>query len=185
LGGRDPAVQWSRFWDGHWRLVLFDLPVSQNKKRTRLRNYVRRRGYGCLQKSVWITPDKFTQEKQLLRGANIDVKSLIFLEGRPCASESDIEIVTGAWNFGRINSLYQHHLQVLAEKPTGKVRTEGSAKALRRWASRERAAWNDAAECDPLLPEKLLPPGYLGQQAWKKRVQILRIARRDLQDFRP
>ena len=27
LGGRDPQAQWTRYWDGRWRLVLFDVPT--------------------------------------------------------------------------------------------------------------------------------------------------------------
>src|SRR5664280_1246824 len=37
LGGRDPVSQWSRDWDGLWRLVLFDIPIKQNSHRNRLR----------------------------------------------------------------------------------------------------------------------------------------------------
>src|SRR6266496_3474214 len=29
LGGRDPDAWWRRRWDGHWRLVLFDVPNAQ------------------------------------------------------------------------------------------------------------------------------------------------------------
>ncbi|MBA2585798.1 MAG: hypothetical protein H0U99_04865, partial [Chthoniobacterales bacterium] len=46
LGGRDPKAQWSRAWDGRWRLVLFDVPVGQDAKRSRLRRYLRNRSFG-------------------------------------------------------------------------------------------------------------------------------------------
>src|ERR1041385_675509 len=38
LGGRDPELHWRRNWDGYWRLILFDLPVtrSADRKSTRL-----------------------------------------------------------------------------------------------------------------------------------------------------
>src|ERR1017187_5189807 len=39
LGGRDPQARWAREWDGRWRLVLFDVPTSQNSHRVRLRRY--------------------------------------------------------------------------------------------------------------------------------------------------
>src|SRR5262249_8993689 len=55
LGGRDPEARWSREWDGRWRLVLFDVPTSQNTHRARLRRYLRDKGFGYLQNSVWIT----------------------------------------------------------------------------------------------------------------------------------
>src|SRR5690349_1086942 len=49
LGGRDPAAQWSRLWDGQWRMVLFDVPNSENARRLRLRRYLRARHFGYLQ----------------------------------------------------------------------------------------------------------------------------------------
>ena len=50
LGGRDPAEHWSRIWDGNWRLVLFDVPTTQNSRRSQLRRYLRSRGFllGCV-----------------------------------------------------------------------------------------------------------------------------------------
>src|SRR5208282_134723 len=66
LGGRDPQIQWARKWDGRWRLVLFDVPTTRNTYRDRLRRYLRDKGFGCLQNSVWITPDSLKEERQIL-----------------------------------------------------------------------------------------------------------------------
>jgi len=85
LGGRDPQARWSRQWDGCWRLVLFDVPTAQNTHRGRLRRYLRSKGFGYLQKSVWITPDSLEEERQIVGGGKINVESLILLEARPCA----------------------------------------------------------------------------------------------------
>src|SRR5213595_143520 len=57
IGGRDPQTRWSRKWDGRWRLVIFDVPTARNSHRARLRRYLREKGFGCLQNSLWITPD--------------------------------------------------------------------------------------------------------------------------------
>jgi phenylacetic acid degradation operon negative regulatory protein len=86
LGGRDPEAQWARPWDGQWRLVLFDVPTGQNAQRERLRRYLRDKGFGYLQNSVWISPDPLTAEREVLGGGKINVESLILLEARPCAS---------------------------------------------------------------------------------------------------
>ena len=50
---------------------------------------------GYLHNSVWITPDSPAEERQILVDGNINVESLILLEARPCAGETDAEIV--AW----------------------------------------------------------------------------------------
>ena len=185
LGGRDPAAKWSRAWDGRWRLILFDLPTTHNTQRSRLRRYLRDRGFGYLQNSVWITPDPLETEARVFRGARIDVESLIVMEARPCAGESDAQIVAGAWDFGRINRLYEQHLKILMAKPTERLQNKSHARTFRRWAKAERAAWRKAINSDPLLPERLLPREYLGRRAWQRRIKVLGKAKQDLQTFTP
>jgi len=185
LGGRDPGTQWARTWDGRWRLVLFDVPMGQNAQRERLRRYLRGKGFGHLQNSVWISPDPLAQEREIFGGGRINVESLIVLEARPCAGESDAEIVAGAWDFERINRRYARHLKVLAERPGGALRNDAATNALRRWAVAEHEAWREAVTNDPLLPVRILPAEYLGQQAWRRRVEVLRDAGRQLRTFNP
>ena len=145
--------------------------------------YLRDKGFGYLQNSVWITPDPLTEEREILGGGRINVESLLLLEARPCAGESDAEIVAGAWDFERINRRYARHLKVIDERPAGALRNEAAAKALLRWAAAEREAWLEAVTIDPLLPGRILPSDYLGQQAWRRRVEVLRDASRLLRTF--
>jgi phenylacetic acid degradation operon negative regulatory protein len=183
LGGRDPQVQWTRRWDGRWRLVLFDVPVCENVRRQRLRRYLRGRAFGCLQDSVWITPDPVHSEREILAGGEIDAASLLLLEARPAAGESDAQIVSGAWDFARINQSYARHMEVLDEFPSRPLRDVAAARALQQWAADEREAWLAAVQCDPLLPETLLPREYLGRNAWRRRKEVLSRAGRRLRTF--
>ena len=183
LGGRDPQTRWSRNWDGRWRLVLFDVPVGHDSHRRLLRRYLHDRGFGCLQGSVWVTPDPMEEEKQILVGAKTDVASLLLLDAQPCAGESDTEIVDAAWDFKHINRRYARLMKILDERPEGSLRSEAAAKALLRWAGEEHQAWLDAVTNDPLLPQRLLPSGYLGQTAWQRRVEAFLQAGAQLQAF--
>jgi phenylacetic acid degradation operon negative regulatory protein len=171
LGGRDPEACWSRPWDGRWRLVLFDYPRAKDTVRDNLRRYLRQRGFGHLQNSVWITPDPLTSERAVFSGGKADVESLILLEARPAAGETDDEIVVGAWDFSAINRCYEAHLAVLEAFPSDKP--TAPASTLQRWYRQEQAAWIQAVSKDPLLPEQLLPRGYLGRKAWRTRLQVL------------
>jgi len=184
LGGRDPEQRWARPWDGKWRLVLFDIPTGQNAQRERLRRYLRDKGFGYVQNSVWITPDPLEEERQIFGDGKINVESLLLLEARPCAGESDAEIVAGAWDFGLINRHYVQHLKLLGERPAGVLRDDASAKALLRWAARERQIWLNAVMSDPLLPARVLPSDYLGQSAWRRRMEVFRDASRQLHAFK-
>ena len=184
LGGRDPQTQWSRQWDGRWRLVLFDVPVELNVQRERLRRFLRDRGFGCLQGSVWITPDPVQREQELLADGKVDVEALLLLEARPCAGETDSEIVHGAWDFRRINERYERYLKILDQCPTEPLRDSTAARGLRQWATEERETWLEAVTLDPLLPESLLPQDYLGRRAWRHRVKVLRQAGQLSNSFR-
>lgn len=185
LGGRDPEAQWARTWDGQWRLVLFDVPTGRNAQRERLRRYLRGKSFGYLQNSVWISPDPLVQECEILGGGKINVESLILLEAHPCAGESDAEIVAGAWDFERINRRYARHLKVLEVRPGSALRSDATARAMLHWAAAEREAWLDAVKHDPLLPRQILPSDYLGQQAWRRRFEVLRDAGEQLRTFNP
>jgi hypothetical protein len=75
------------------------------------------------------------------------------------------------------------YLKVLEERPGGALRNDAAAKALLRWAAAERETWLDAVTDDPLLPGRILPSDYLGQRAWRRRVEVLRDGSRQLRTF--
>jgi phenylacetic acid degradation operon negative regulatory protein len=179
LGGRDPVRQWNRGWDGKWRLVVFDVPENRSATRARLRRALRERWFGCLQKSVWISPDPLDDEVKRWSGLGEDVESILCLEARPSAGEPDGAVVAGAWDFERINRLYERCQGVLAQLPAGNVTGAGTADRVRlhRWARLEQAAWLEAMSVDPLLPSVLLPDGYLGKEVWQMRVEVLKQAK--------
>ena len=72
---------------------------------------------------------------------------------------------------------------MLEERPGSTLRNDAAAKSLLRWAAAEREAWLEAVTNDPLLPGRILPADYLGQQAWRRRVEVFRDAGRQLHTF--
>jgi hypothetical protein len=96
-----------------------------------------------------------------------------------------LEVVRGAWDFAAINRGYERYQKVLSQHPTGDLRNQGTTTALLRWGEAERKAWIQAVSNDPLLPVKLLPPDYRGQEAWRRRVEVLRETGRQLNTFKP
>lgn len=184
VGGRDPEALWSRKWDGQWRIAFFDVPLGQEPARDQVRRFLRERGFGCLQKSVWISPDPVQEELVAFKARDTRVKSFIVFEGRPRGGETDAQIVLGAWDFKRIAEQYSAYLKVLNNRPTGMLRDEAAAKAFRRWMSCEREAWLLAIRNDPLLPESLLPPGYLGREAWARRRELFPRVATQISSFR-
>jgi phenylacetic acid degradation operon negative regulatory protein len=183
LGPRDPVSRWKRRWDGKWRMVVFDVPQRRAGERIRLRRSLADRGFGYLQDSVWITPDPLKGERSVLSTAPVDVETLILLEARPCAGESDAQIVAGAWDFEAINAGYALHRQVLDRWPHRFPFSEADATRLQQWCCEERQAWNAAISFDPLLPERLLPADYHGREAWKRRAEVMGRVGRNIRAF--
>lgn len=183
LGGRDPQAQWSRVWDRRWRLVLFDVPVRYSARREDLRRSLREQAFGCLQGSVWVSPDPLNLDEGLVKKGKVAGESLCLMEAQPGPGMRDADIVEEAWDFNRINSHYTRHLTVLDARPDEPLRTTAAAHAMQRWSAQERAAWLAAVTIDPLLPKRLLPRGYLGCHAWQRRIGVLRRAGRQLHSF--
>jgi phenylacetic acid degradation operon negative regulatory protein len=157
-GGRNPVVEWNRPWDGRWRLVLFDVPEQRRATRNRLRHYLRSRGFGYLQNSVWITPDIVAEERALLADEPADVESLLILEAQLVGGESDKHIVAGAWDFPAIDRAYDAYEKILLQRPRGPLDRPMAARTFQRWAREERAAWQQAIDSDPLLPTSCISP---------------------------
>ncbi len=173
LGGRDPEASWRRPWDGRWRLAMFDIPESKSALRQKLWRQLRSLGFGYLQHSVWISPDSTTTLKNLLEGATSDVETFTLMEARPCAGDSDTDLTNGAWDFARINRNYRIYQKVLESQPA-----KQSGKSWRAWLETEWKAWDRALKEDPLLPESLLPSGYLGKETWHHRqISLKRLLR--------
>ena len=183
VGGRDPEAFWTQPWDGRWRLVLFDLPAKEETTRSKLRHSLQRQGFGWIQRSVWITPRPLDRARSFLKGSDINVKSLLVMEARPVAGETDEQIVAGAWNFNKINEGYSLVMEILRQCPPPGGRTATQADVWRRWGVAEREAWLAAVQLDPLLPACLHPGNYLGSRAWELRKEVLRQAGRQVAQF--
>ena len=55
------------FWDGKWRVVMFDIRESRRKVRSQLRSLLSGAGFLRLQDSVWIYPHSCDEFVQLVR----------------------------------------------------------------------------------------------------------------------
>ncbi len=182
LGECEPEQSWAKIWDGRWRFVLFDVPVDQNDRRNALRRSLRDNGFGCLQGSVWVNPHPL--ERRLFDSTRVQPESFLMMEALPVGRESDERIRAAAWDFRRINELYEAYINVLQRRPIEPVDTALQGEVLREWARAERAAWERVAGEDPFLPEQLLPRDYLGKTAWDSRKKALSSAGWQIRGFR-
>jgi phenylacetic acid degradation operon negative regulatory protein len=174
LGGRDPEEAWNTTWDRKWRLILFDVPESKRSLRRRLTRSLAAIGCGCLQGSVWITATRPTVIESAFPEEGEDCSHLMVLEAESRGRQVDRKMVETAWDFGRINECYEDHLAVMERFP--ELQSDAGINELKDWAAEENTAWLAAVQSDPLLPASLLPKGYLGRRAWKRRKTVLAAA---------
>lgn len=173
IGGRDPQSEWERPWNKKWQLILFDIPMTRSQLRRKLNRSLTSMGFGCLQGSVWIAPHRSDGDLEFTSICGDDCSHLIALEADSRGIKIDRQMVASAWNFKRINKNYQSYMEIVGRFPFKKA---GDWDALLKWSKLENQEWLEAVGKDPLLPKALLPPGYLGRNAWLKRCRILQNA---------
>ncbi len=173
LGGCDPVARWNRPWDGAWRMAVFDLPETQRKLRSRLRRDLIAANFGCLQGSVWITPDALETVLPALGSQDIKSGTMMFFSGHPCGGESDADLVKAAWHLDAMNVAYQEYRAHLKSLPS--IGTD-QREQLMAWGNLERRLWEKCMKLDPLLPRPLWPDQYPGERAWHMRLKTLRTA---------
>lgn len=167
-GDRDPEYEWSRKWDGIWRMVLFDIPESKRSLRRTLRKILHCHHFGCFQKSVWIYPHLDDPLNEIMREVTSELGDLTLMESRLLPGGDDSSVVENAWDFSKINKHYEAYIQHI-----NSYRKHSSHKKLDHLLAEEKKLWDRALNQDPLLPKKLLPKVYLGRKAYQLRQQIL------------
>lgn len=143
-------------WDGLWRMVIYDLPVKLNYKRDRLRSKLVELGFGCYQKSVYVTPlDVLAELKEYAENQGL-IDSVVVFEGSRIFGEKTRILADRLWNLALINEEYFE----LGVKLDLFVRN-GKPK------ERYKEIWDDFTKIilkDPLLPDDFLPNNWVGEK---------------------
>ena len=96
-------------WDGHWRLVVFDIPESKRDIRDKLRRSLSNLGMGILQASVWISPNDIQKEiTEIAKRLNLGTALKFFLVTRN--STLDKTIIEKSWNLPELEASYQSYI---------------------------------------------------------------------------
>lgn len=169
--GSDPEQRWHRSWDGKWRVILFDLPEEERESRRILRRKLQASGFGCMQRSAWISPDPVDGLAVKLQPLAVNAANLVLLDATPSGGEHSADLVRAAWDFKRINEAWEK-LEFHLGAPPGTSQLAAKDKLV-RWVTKERELLQGCFRFDPFLPKELLPADYQGMRVWKRRRQIL------------
>ena len=143
-------------WDGKWRMVIYDLPCKQNNKRNYLRKKLIELGFGCYQKSVYVTPlDVLAELQEYIENHHLTELVVVF-EGNRIFGEDIKMLAERLWNLGEINEKY--------------FELEGKLKSceLRGKLKDEYGQlWDEFSNLllkDPFLPADFLPDNWVGER---------------------
>ncbi|MCF6314359.1 MAG: hypothetical protein L3J39_18065 [Verrucomicrobiales bacterium] len=172
VGDRDPEKEWQKAWDGIWRMVLFDIPETQRELRRELRGVLHAHHFGCFQQSVWLSPHTMDAINQMLAKKRAGLARFTLMEGRLLFGEKDTDVVASSWDFPKLNRKYEVYIQFVKKHLDNKKKSHQIINSDNVLAM-EKSLWESAVRLDPLLPEALLPKGYLGQKANSLRKKMV------------
>lgn len=75
----DHKTRANKKWDGNWRMVIYDIPTTQQVKRDMLRYALKKYGFVCLQRSVWVYPYECQEIVTLLKAEFEVGKSVLYI----------------------------------------------------------------------------------------------------------
>jgi DNA-binding transcriptional regulator PaaX len=175
LGPLNPESWWNRPWNGKWLAFCFDLPVHEPACRRFLLRWLHAERFGLLQNSVWIRPDLPTPPIPPMRNLPGNADGLVILEASCHHEFTDAQIVNVAWDFTSINNQYRSYLHLCQQQSNQPFIHDQNPQRAIAWIRQERSAWDNILRLDPLLPQCLWPPDYLGPDAWDARRRLLGI----------
>lgn len=157
------SLYWSRrqVWDGKWRVVVFDIPEKQRHLRDGLRLELKELGFGCWQRSVWVTPFDIMRELNMFLGQHNLSQDVQIVVGERFGGLPDREFAAEIWPLDELNGKYKKLLESweaeLKRESTNEERLQAARKLHNRYI--------DILVTDPRLPGDLLPLDWGGEKA--------------------
>jgi phenylacetic acid degradation operon negative regulatory protein len=148
-------------------MVVFDFPETARKGRDAFRSLLRRQRMGCLQKSVWITPDPVISDWKRLLTENELTDWVLLFESAELGPVDDLDIARKVWKLDDLAQEYRKYLAEFRDLPR-RLRSAPPSELfgdLGRTVRKESRLYLVLLEADPLLPRTLLPRGFPGPDA--------------------
>ncbi|VGO17603.1 hypothetical protein PDESU_06202 [Pontiella desulfatans] len=168
-----PREFWETRWNKRWYVLMFDVPERERAYRDHLRSFLKQRHFGCLQKSVWVTPrDVRPEYDDLERAAAVDSVAFLF-EAQTVLGHGAQSVVRHAWNFDQLEALQGEYIRFVDRNLEKLGSHAGGEAELVQLLRMDNLAYSQAMALDPLLPEELHPAGYCGKEAFAKHNQLV------------
>lgn len=150
-------------WNGVWTVVMYDLPLSSKTERDYLRRKLKHLGFGCLQKSIMISPLPLEDSVQeLIQGEGLETY-VVVLTAHRVLGLTNREMAEASWNLKELSDLYNKLLEILP-----KVKGVRNKDLLDEWRTTFLAVNFE----DPYLPFELLPADWPGEKCKKEFTKL-------------
>jgi phenylacetic acid degradation operon negative regulatory protein len=151
-------------WDGHWHMVIYQVPESERALREQLRRRLSWLGFGPLSASVWLSPHDLTGPVRSAFADHSTVQLDVF-RSRSDGSAADRAIAGRAWDLTALDADYQAMLargrpQLEGYRTQPLSGPDALSERIRLIHDYRRFPFRD-----PDLPPELLPEGWHGRQA--------------------
>ncbi|AHC51961.1 repressor [Sulfolobus acidocaldarius SUSAZ] len=153
-------------WDGKWRIVVYNIPESNRSVRDEMRKTLKWLGFGYLAQSTWISPNpveesltKFINELKDNR-TNVDIFFFISdFVGNP------LEMVRKCWDLKEVEEKYKEFVNQWNKV----MENISSLKPNEAFITRIKLVheYRKFLHIDPNLPKDLLPPNWIGYEAYE------------------
>lgn len=155
-GQKNPA------WDGKWRIVIFNIAEKDRKMRNKLRQIIKKLGFGKLSSSLYVTPFNIQQEvaRRVSDFFGDNLQIFIFEAGKSFVDNKRIAML--AFNLVNLKKYYTDWI-VKARK---KLPAQEKIKLLGEY-------FDIVLKRDPGLPEVLLPEKWPLVGSWKIFIGLL------------
>jgi phenylacetic acid degradation operon negative regulatory protein len=151
-----PLLRWQgKKWDGWWRIVIFDIAVTKNWLRDKLRRKLNELGFGRWQASVYVSPHDVAEDmKEFLASEKLSGQASVLVTRELWPENQDK--IERMWRLAELNRQYQTVADYWEKNKAGL-----DEKKIRWLVSR----YLRAVEVDPFLPNEFLPQPWYGGEA--------------------
>ncbi len=151
-------------WDGKWRIVIYNFKEDNKALRNKVRRELQWLGFGSLASSTWISPNPLESvvnemiEKYWKDGGKV----YLFIASFP---QDPQMIIKTCWNLTEIELRYKNFIGKwikLAENADKLSPAEAFVNKITILHE-----YRKFLHIDPGLPQELLPPNWIGYEAYK------------------
>ncbi len=144
-------------WDGKWRLIIYNIPEKQRKKRDAFRCKLTSVGFGAIGNSIYIYPHDFSSKVYEL-AEHLKIEKFIDIFEAEYVEKDTKELLNRVWNLKKIEKAFETYMNKYQNRyktcKKGKLFSPSKCFATKFKMSSE---WIELSFEDPKIPPELLP----------------------------